>query len=151
MRFRGPPKASSGGREGKKVTVEHGRRGRDDYEELDRLLAEADRSLEGEDLRGANEALEKAGVKAASMWGGVGRAVLPAHTRKLVGLLSEVREDLNRLGRSFPDASRKDLRELRSRFALEARRDAKKTAAGGRSPRRVERANRTGSARREAL
>lgn len=49
------------------------RRGREDYEELDRLLEEADRSLvDGGELREANEALKRAGVKAASMWGGVG-------------------------------------------------------------------------------
>ena len=55
----------------------HGRRGREDYEELDRLLAEADEFLEDGDLRGANEALKRAGVKAASMWGEVGRPALP--------------------------------------------------------------------------
>lgn len=102
---------------------ERGRRGREYYQELDRLLAEADRTLEGEDLSGANEALEQAGIKAASMWGEDGRTALPAHTRKLVGLLSEVREDLKR--RDFLHALCKDLRQLRSRFALEACRDAK--------------------------
>ena len=45
------------------------RRSREDYEELDRLLTEADGSLVDEDLRGANEMLKKAGVKATSMWG----------------------------------------------------------------------------------
>jgi hypothetical protein len=43
------------------------RRSREDYEELDRLLTEADGSLVDEDLRGANEMLKKAGVKAPSM------------------------------------------------------------------------------------
>lgn len=114
---------------------EHGRRGRGDYEELDRLFLEADRFLEGEDLCGANEALKKAGVKAASMWGEVGR---PRHKGKLVGLLWQVHEDLSRPGRSSPGALRKDLRQLRSRFELEARRDAR-PAAGGRSPRREKR------------
>jgi hypothetical protein len=81
---------------GVKVEGEHDRRGRDDYEELGRLLAEADRSLEGENLHGAKEVREQAGFKAASVRGEVGRAALPSCTRKLVGLLSEVREDLNR-------------------------------------------------------
>jgi hypothetical protein len=119
---------------GVKVKGEHDRRGRDDYEELDRLLAEADSSPEGENLHGAQEALEQAGVKAAWMRGEIGQAALRSRTRKLVGLLSEVREDLNRPRRSIPDAPRKNLCEIRSRFALEAHRDAKKTAAGGRSP-----------------
>lgn len=43
------------------------RRSREDYEELDRFLMEADGSLGDEDLRGANEALKKAGLKATSM------------------------------------------------------------------------------------
>ena len=138
--------------EGKEVEDEHGRRrGREDYEELDRLLVEADRSLEREDLRGANEALKKAGVKATSMWGKTDRAQLPGHTRMLVGLLWEVQEDilLGYPGRNTPSALRKDLRQLRSRFALEARRDANKTAAGGRSSRREEEAGRTEPPRRE--
>ena len=60
-----PPK---GGRGGGEVEDGHGRRrGREDYEELDRLLEEAGRSLADGDLRGANEALKRASVKAASM------------------------------------------------------------------------------------
>jgi hypothetical protein len=107
----------------------HGRRrGHEDYEELDRLLEEADRSLaNGEDLRGANEALKSAGVKAASMWGEVGRPVLPGHTRRLVALISEVQQDLGHPERNSTDALRGDLRQLRSRFELEARRDAGQT------------------------
>ena len=57
------------------------------------------------------------------MWGEVGQPMLPAHTRRLVALLGEVQQDLGRPGRNSPDAMRKDLRELRSRFRLEARRD----------------------------
>lgn len=135
---------------GKKVQDERGRRGREDYQELDRLLVEADRSLEGEDLSGANKALEQAGIKAASMWGEDGRVAPPTRTRKLVGLLLEVREDLNRPRRDFPHALRKDLRQLRSRFALKARRDAKKTAAGARPALREEGAGRAGPSRQEA-
>ncbi len=105
------------------------RRGREDYEELDRLLDEADRSLvDGGDLREANEALKMAGVKAASMWGEVGRPTLPGHTRRLVALIGEVQQDLGRPERNSPDALRGDLGQLRSRFELKARRDAGQTA-----------------------
>jgi hypothetical protein len=40
----------------------HSRREREDYEELDRFLAEADLALEDEELREANDQLKKAGV-----------------------------------------------------------------------------------------
>jgi len=107
-----------------KVEDGHRRRGREDYEELDRLLEEADRSLaDGGDLRGVNEALKRAGVKAASMWGEVGRPVLPGHTRRLVALIGEVQQDLDRPERNSMDVLRKHLSELRSRFELEARRE----------------------------
>ena len=107
----------------------HGRRrGREDYEELDRLLEESDRSLEDGDLRGANEALKRAGVKAASMWGEVGRPVLPGHTRRLVALIGEVQQDLGHRESNSTDALRGDLRQLRSRFEIEGRRDAGQTA-----------------------
>lgn len=114
----------------------HGqRRGREDYEELDRLLEEADRSLaDGSDLRGANEALKRAGVKAASMWGGVGRPVLPGHARRLVALIGEVQQDLGNPERNSTDALRGDLRQLRSRFEIEGRRADRtlEQRAGGR-------------------
>ena len=105
----------------------HGRRQREDYEELDRLLEDADRSLGDEDLRVTNEALKRAGVKAASMWGEVGRPALPEHTRRLAALVGEVQQDLGRPDRNSPDTLRKDIGELRSRFGLEARRDAAQT------------------------
>lgn len=79
--------------------------------------------------------MKKAGLKAASMWGEVGRS---GHKGKLVGLLRQVHEDLSRPGRSSPGALRKDLRQRRARFELEARRDAK-PVAGARSPRPEER------------
>ena len=105
------------------------RRSREDYEELDRLLTEADGSLVDEDLRGANEMLKKAGVKATSMWGEVGRAVLPGHVRALVSLLWDVQEDLARAERnSSPELLQKNLRDLRSRFSLEARREGAEKA-----------------------
>ncbi len=111
----------------------YSRREREDYEELDRLLAEADGALDDEDLRGANEQLKKAGVKATSMWGEVCQPMLPGHTRKLIALLWEVQEDLSYPGRNFPEAFRKDLRDLRSLFEVEARRDVRKVMVGGRS------------------
>ena len=110
----------------------HGRRQREDYEELDRLLENADRSLGDEDLRVTNEALKRAGVKAASMWGEVGRPALPGHTRRLAALIGEVQQDLGRQDRNSPDTLRKDIGELRSRFGLEARRDAAQTTNGER-------------------
>ncbi|MDP8971784.1 MAG: hypothetical protein M3N45_01110 [Actinomycetota bacterium] len=86
------------------------RRGREDYEELDRLLEEVDRSLaDGGELRDANEALKRAGVKAASMWGEVGQPVLPGHTRRSVTLIGEVQQDLGRPERSSTDALRGNL------------------------------------------
>ena len=68
----------------------HGRRGREDYEDLDRFLEEADQFLGDGNLRGTNEALKRAGVKATSMWGEVGKPVLSGHTRRLVALIGEV-------------------------------------------------------------
>jgi hypothetical protein len=114
-------------RRGKEVENGDGRRGREDYEDLDRLLEEADHSLGDGDLRGTNEALKRAGVKAASMWGEVGKPMLPGHTRRLVALIGEVQQDLGNSERNHPDRLRKDLRELRSRFELEARRDSGNT------------------------
>ena len=104
------------------------RRSREDYEELDRLLTEADGSLVDEDLRGANEMLKKAGVKATSMWGEVGRPVLPGHVRALVRLLWDVQEDLAKAERNSPELLQKNLRDLRSRFSLEARGEGAKKA-----------------------
>ena len=104
-----------------------GRRGREDYEDLDRLLEEAEHSLGDGNLRGTNEALKRAGVKAASMWGEVGKPMLPGHTRRLVALIGEVQQDLGNSERNHPDRLRKDLHELRSRFELEARRDSGNT------------------------
>jgi hypothetical protein len=102
------------------------RRRREDYEELDQLLDEVDRFLEDENLHGADEALKKAGVKAAPMWGEVGRPALPGHTRRLVDLIWAVQHDLSRPRGVSPEGLSKDLRELRSQFELEARREAGK-------------------------
>ncbi len=43
------------------------RRTSENYEQLDRILLGAEEALEKEDLRGTNEALKNANVKAASM------------------------------------------------------------------------------------
>lgn len=111
----------------------HSRREREDYEELDRFLAEADLALEDEELREANDQLKKAGVKATSMWGEVCQPMLPAHTRKLIALLWEVQENLNYPGRNSTEMLRKDLHDLRSRFKAEARKDDRKAMVGSRS------------------
>lgn len=111
----------------------HSRREREDYEELDQFLAEAHTALEDGDLREANEQLKRAGVKATSMWGEVCQPMLPIHTRKLIALLWEVQEDLNYIGRNSLETLRKDLRDVRSRFKAEARRDARKVVVGGKS------------------
>jgi hypothetical protein len=117
---------SSGSVEEEKVVEDgHGRRRREDYEELDRLLEEANQSLGDEDLRGANEVLKRAGVKAASMWGEVGRPTLPGHTRKLITLVGEFQRDLGDPEQDSLDELRDDIGELRSRFEREAREDAR--------------------------
>lgn len=110
----------------------YGRRQREDYRELDRLLEDADRSLGGGDLRVTNEALKRAGVKATSMWGEVGQPALPGHTRRLVGLIGEVQRDMSHPERNSPHALRGDIGELRSWFGLEARRDSVQTTIGER-------------------
>ena len=115
------------GRYGRAEVEDGDRRRSEDYEELDRLLSGADEALGDENMRGANEALKRAEVKAATMWGEVGQPALPGHTRRLVGLIWAVQEDLGRAERNSPDGLRKSLRELRSRFDLEAHRDADKT------------------------
>jgi len=101
----------------------HERRGREDYKELDQLLDGANQSVRDQDLRGANETLKRAAVKAASMWGEVGRPRLPEHTRRLVALIGEVQNDLSNPEESAPDGYPQELSDLRSRFELEARKE----------------------------
>lgn len=95
---------------------------------------EAHRSLEDEDLRGANEVLKRAGCQS---YLDVGRSrptdTVGAH-QKLIGLLWEVQENLSHPGLNSPEAFRKDLRELRLRFEIEARGDAGKIVVGCKSP-----------------
>lgn len=81
-----------------------GRSGRapEDYERLRGLLAEAEGLLTARDVRGAGEALKRAGVKAAVMWGGVGVPVLPPPARALISLIGET-QDLAGSDGEFPD------------------------------------------------
>ena len=67
------------------------RRAPEDFEELSGLLTEAEGLLEGHDPRGASEALRRAGVKAATMWGGVGVPALPGTVRDLISSVDEAR------------------------------------------------------------
>lgn len=99
------------------------RRRPEDHEELARLLEEAGGFIEERDLRGANETLKRAGVKAATMWGGVGRPTLPEPARELEGLIGEVQSGLTRPERPI-DPLRQSLSRLRARFDAEARRDS---------------------------
>lgn len=99
------------------------RRSRTDYEDLDKLLEEAEYYLGDEDLRTANTLLKQAGVQATSMWGVVGGPALPKHTQRLIYLIAGVQKDLSNPGRNSLDALLVDLRELRSSFEMEARRE----------------------------
>ena len=55
--------------------------------------------------------------------------MLPGHVRALVSLLWDVQEDLARAERnSSPELLQKNLRDLRSRFSLEARREGAEKA-----------------------
>ncbi len=101
------------------------RRGSQDYEALDRLLMEVDRSLAGGDLRGASETLKKASVKAATMWGAVGIPRLPPHTRSLISLSEKLQKELGHSRENHPDGLLTDLRELRRRFETEAREETR--------------------------
>ena len=47
--------------------------------------------------------------------------MLPGHVRALVSLLWDVQEDLAKAERNSPELLQKNLRDLRSRFSLEAR------------------------------
>ena len=59
----------------------------------------------------------------------------PEHIRKLIGLLQKLQENLSHPERNLPEAFRKELRESRLWFEVEARRDAGKVMVGGRSSR----------------
>lgn len=95
-----------------------------DYEELDALLAAADKSLKKCDLHSANESLKRASVKAATMWGGTGVPALPDHARALAGLLSEVQRNISVSGGDRSEVLLAQLSGLRARFDTEAREEA---------------------------
>lgn len=97
----------------------HHRRSSTDYRELDRLLKEAGTLLGDENLREAHIVLRQASVKAASMWGVVGGAELPASARALIFLTSEVQRSSTDPRLDGAHAIRTDLRDLRDRFATE--------------------------------
>lgn len=93
-----------------------------DHAELESFLRDASSSLEYEDLRGADEALKKADVKSANMWGGVGIPALPSHVRELAALHGDLRRYMY-----GPDGHETDLaslldrlEDLRSRFKLDS-------------------------------
>ncbi len=54
------------------------------------------------------------------MWGIVGGTELPAPARSLISLANEVQRSLNDPNRDGADAMRRDLDEIRRRFATEA-------------------------------
>ena len=102
------------------------RRAPEDYEELSGLLTEAEGLLGEHDPRGAGKVLKRAGVKAATMWGGVGVPALPGPVRDLISSADEA-HDLAASGDGQPD--RLDtllgrLDGLRAAFEREARREA---------------------------
>lgn len=98
----------------------HARRSPGDYKELDELLDQADKGFGNADLLKTNEALKRASVKAASMWGVVGGTELPAPTRSLISLTDEVQRSLKDPNRDGADTMRRDLDEIRRRFTTEA-------------------------------
>ncbi len=101
------------------------RRAPEDYDELRGLLAEADALLGDHDPRGAGEALKRAGVKAAAMWGGVGVPALPGPVRDLISLIGET-QDLAASGDGLPEhwsAVLGRLDGLRDAFEREAERE----------------------------
>ena len=109
-------------------------RAREDHEELLDLLAESEGLLGAGDSRASSEALKRASVKAAAMWGGVGVPVLPAPAQDLISLIGET-QNLVASDGEFPD--RLDtllgrLDELRAAFKREAQREAGTT---GKPPR----------------
>jgi hypothetical protein len=107
-----------------KTFVENGsiRRRPKDHEELKGLLNDAEGSVHRGDLQGTNEALKRAGVKAATMWGGVGRASMPQPVRDLDYLTWEVQTNIQNPSPPV-ETMLQTLRGLRSRFDDEARLD----------------------------
>lgn len=71
-------------------TQEENRRTIEDHEELRVSLGDAEKALRADDPRSAVEALKRAGVKSAVMWGGIGVPILPRPVRDLGSLAGEV-------------------------------------------------------------
>lgn len=101
------------------------RRTPEDHEGLGRLLDAAGELLRAGDPRRADEALKRAGVKAAAMWGGVGVPVLPGPVRDLISLAAEA-QDLASHADGSADTAPLLMRldELRSIFERQAAREA---------------------------
>ena len=100
-------------------------RAREDHEELLDLLAEAEGLLGAGDSRASSEALKRASVKAATMWGGVGVPVLPRPVRDLISLIGETQNLAARDGQ--PGAAEPLLERLggiRSAFERAAREES---------------------------
>lgn len=96
----------------------------EDYEELRGSMADAERLLRAGEVRGADAALKRAGVKAAAMWGGVGVPVLPGPVRELISFPARAQilvahED----GSADPGLLLERLTSLRSVFEREAARE----------------------------
>ena len=98
-----------------------GRRTATDYGDLDRLLEDANKSLERGDRRAANQSLKQANVQVASMWGVVGGVELPEAARSLNSLTSEVQQSIAHPEEDGLQTLQTSLREIQSRFAAEAR------------------------------
>jgi len=101
------------------------RRAPEDYEELRGLLADAEGLLAARDVRVAGEVLKKAGVKAATMWGGVGVPALPPLVRDLISAIGET-QDLVASDGDLPgrlDTLLGRLDGLRAAFDREAQRE----------------------------
>ena len=98
------------------------RRRREGYDELDRIFEGTEKSLGSGNHHEADESLRRAGVKAVTMWAGLDRPP-PAHIWLLIRLIWQLQTDINRPGQNSLRMLRTNLRELRYRFDLEARRE----------------------------
>ena len=101
------------------------RRTPQDYEQLRGLLSEAEGLLTAHDTRAAGEALKRAGVKAAAMWGGIGVPVLPGPARDLISSIGET-QNLAASDGEFPerlDTLLGRLDGLRAAFDREAQKE----------------------------
>jgi hypothetical protein len=110
------------------------RRAPEDYEELRGLLTEAEGLLAARHMRAAGEVLKRAGVKAATMWGGIGVPVLPAPAQNLISLIGQSQDPVAS-DDEFPehlDTLLQRLNEVRAAFEREAQSEV---GATGKPPR----------------